>query len=141
MTTFPDLPLNQARAIQALLTCDSQRQAAKEAKVSLASIQRWLHGDPVFQAAWRQARSGMVEEAVTASQRHSTAALHVLVQVMHDGQSEAVRVSAAGKVLEIALKAFTSAELEERVVHLQQQIEELRHYAYPPPLAPRTRRA
>ena len=132
MTTLPPLPVNQARALQALLTCDSQRQAAKEAHVSLASLQRWLHGDQVFQAAWRQARSQMVEEAVTASQRHSTAALHVLVQVMHDGQSEAVRVSAAGKVLEIALKAFATADLEERILALQRQVQELQRHAYPP---------
>ena len=74
----------------------------------------------------------MVEEAVTASQRHSTAALHVLVQVMHDGQSEAVRVSAAGKVLEIALKAFATADLEERILALQRQVQELQRHAYPP---------
>jgi len=136
MAVFPELTTNQVRALRALIECRTMREAAKQSGIGLSSMQRWMSHDPAFQQAWKLARQRMMEEAISASQRYSADACHVLARLMQDDtQSGATRVAAARAVLEVALKGLASTELEERVLVLQQQVRELQRHAYPPSAA------
>ncbi len=62
---FPQLTHRQYRAIECLIICPSNADAAREADVSLATLYRWLK-TPAFREAYRR--------------RHAQALLHVMEQ-------------------------------------------------------------
>lgn len=117
------LSAKQQRAIEALLRESTTRAAASAAGVSEATIFRWL-AESVFAAAYREARSRLLESTLTALQAASTEAVKVLQEVMGNYEAmPAARVSAARAVLDFALKGREQIEIEERLRALEAAVE------------------
>jgi hypothetical protein len=124
---FPDLSPKQIRAIAALVTCRTLGAAARQARCGESTLRRWLATDARFQAAWRQARAQLLEEAVAHAARSAEAAALTLHEVMLRSASDSVRVQAARAILEIVVRAHERGEIEGRLAGILAGMEELRH--------------
>lgn len=114
------LTIRQTRAIEALLTEPSQEKAAKKAKVSRATLARWL-SEPAFQQAYQEARAKLLETVLTALNAASIRAVKTLMSVMGDTEAQpAARVSAARAVLDNLLRIHETVEIEQRLAALEQ---------------------
>lgn len=112
----------RARALQALLTCPTQAEAAKAAGVGLTTLKRYLN-DAEFQQEYQKAVSGLIAEAATQAKQSLNPALSTLGEVMRDsGQNGQVRVSAARSLLEYGLKLTEQADILARLDELERQL-------------------
>src|SRR5256885_2253272 len=115
------LSRKQELAIAALLTCSAITDAAKQCGIGEVTLHRWLK-EPTFQAAYRDARRAVVQQAITQVQQATGEAVETLRAVMQDPEAPAsARVSAAKAVLETALKGVELEDLEARITALEQQ--------------------
>jgi AcrR family transcriptional regulator len=119
-TEQPNLTPKQELLIAALLSSATIQDAAKAAGVSEATAHRWLRNAAGFDAAYRQSRRAAVGQATARLQQVSGAAVSVLVQVMANKTTPAsVRVAAASKVLDFAIKAVELEDLDARLLALE----------------------
>ena len=82
---------------------------------------RWLK-DATFQAAYREARRAVVQQAITQVQHATGEAVETLRAVMQDSEAPAsAKVSAAKTILETAVKAVELEDLEARIAALEAQ--------------------
>lgn len=108
-------------AIAHLLTASSIAEAAQQTGIGEQTLLRWLKNDS-FQAAYRDARRAVVQQAITQVQRVCSDAVTTLQAVMADTAAPAsARVSAAKAVLETAVKAVALEDLDARIGALEQQ--------------------
>jgi hypothetical protein len=106
-------------AILALLAQPTLETAAREAKVSAATLYRWLK-DPAFQARYRAARREALSQAIGRLQAESGSVAEALLSIATDPEQPAsARVSAAVKVLEMGVKNIELEELEARIAALE----------------------
>jgi len=109
----------QQRAVVALLTTRSTRDAARAAKIGEATLHRWLKV-PEFVAAYEAARRQVVELTIGRVAHASTAALDTLLEVMTNPEAPASpRVTAALGVLSITAKAMELAKVTATAVQGQ----------------------
>lgn len=109
------------RAIQALLECDSQRDAARTVGIGEVTLWRWMQ-ELEFREALRDAKRRLLDEALTNLQRATGKAIGALVAILEDQDKPAsARVTAARTILETAIKAVQFDELEARVHQLEQR--------------------
>jgi hypothetical protein len=109
----------QRRAIAALLSEPTIRQAAESSKVSEATLYRWM-ADSQFAAALREARGRAFESMLNSLQAASGKAMETLNNVMDDEEaSAAARVTAARTILEMSLRARDLIEVENRLRALE----------------------
>lgn len=116
------LSQRQELAISALLTEPSLLDAAQRVRIGERTLRRWLHAPEhqAFQAAYREAKRDVVEQAITQVQQATGKAVATLLAVMDDPLSPAsAKVSAARAVLEQALKAVELEDLEARIARLE----------------------
>ena len=115
------LSRKQEALISALLTAPTLADAAHTAGIGEVTAWRWLK-DSDFQAAYREARRAVVQQAITQVQRATGEAVETLRSVMQDsGSTASARVSAAKAILETAVKAVELEALEARVAALEAQ--------------------
>lgn len=89
----------QNKVLAALLTAPSKAAAAQAAGISPRTLRDYL-ADPEFQAAHRQAFSGLVEDATRQAQQSLAPALSTLREIVEDrGQDAQARISAARAIL------------------------------------------
>jgi hypothetical protein len=113
------LTARQEKAILALLSQPTIQAAAKAAKISERTLYLWLK-EPAFSAAYREARATAVSQAISRLQQVSGEAVTTLQDVMKDPQAPApARVTAATKILELALRGIELAELQRRIQELE----------------------
>ncbi len=112
----------QEKAIAALVSTSTIKDAAESAGVTTVTLWRWLQL-PEFAAAWRAARRQVVENAITQLQTAATQAVETLKRNLHCG-NEAVEVRAASIILEQAVKGVELVDLQERVERLESLLEE-----------------
>lgn len=125
MSDNETLSAKQLRAMDALLREPTTRAAATAAKVSEATIWRWL-AESGFAEAYSAARGRLLEGTLTALQAASTDAVSTLREVMADTTAQpSARVSAARTVLELALRAREELETEERLRVLEAAMQPL----------------
>jgi hypothetical protein len=109
-------------AINGLLTMPTLDEAAKYAGVSSTTLWRWQR-DPGFQAEIREARRHSMEPVVAQLQQASLTAVNTLQKIMQDPKASAsARVTAAGKVLEMALKATQADNLHDAEKNNQEPV-------------------
>jgi transposase-like protein len=111
----------QAATVAALLSESSIEAAAKRAGVSAPTLFRWLRLDRDFVAAYRAARSAVVETAVAGLQRVTTEAVKALRKALTCGNT-GVEVRAALGILDHALRGVEVLDLAEQVEELQRRI-------------------
>lgn len=120
------LSAKQTRAIDALLVAPTIRAAAKAAKVSEATLWRWLN-EPAFDRAYREIREKLLKTTITALQARGNQAVQTLVDVMEDALSPAgSRVQAARAILELSIKSRELIEMEERLRAIEERLEDRR---------------
>jgi hypothetical protein len=116
---FPDLDAAQGRALAALLSCATVAEAAKKARLSEATLYRYLRGE-TFRAAYRRARADVVDHAITQLQRDCATASKTLREVCEDVKAPAsARVAAARTIIDGAVRAVELQDLGARVEALE----------------------
>jgi hypothetical protein len=111
-------------AIAALLSAPTVAEAAHTAGISEPTLWRWLQRED-FQAAYRQARQEVVQQAIAHLQQVSGEAVETLHSVMQDADKPAsARVTAARAVLDLALRATELEELAARVAALEATVKQ-----------------
>jgi hypothetical protein len=119
MKDYLELEPAQERAIIALLSEPTLRAAASSAGVSESTLWRWLR-DPNFRIAYRRARQEVLERATTRLAALVDAAVEALGEIVADrAVSPNVRVSAASRIIEFALKATEIEEVQARLERLE----------------------
>ncbi len=119
-------PLNpkQDKALVALLTEPTISAAAKKAGIGERTLHTWL-GEAAFSEAYRDARRLAVGQAIGRLQQVSSKAVDALLEVIdteYTPAPPAVRVSAASKILDLAMKATELEDLAARIAALEQQM-------------------
>src|SRR5262245_41209465 len=118
MTGDPLTP-TQELALVALLNEPTIAAAAVTAGVSESTLYRWLR-EPAFAAEYQRARREAVRQAVAQVQRVSWAAVSVLMQLMVDKTAApSVRLNAASKILDLAIRAVELEDMEARIAALE----------------------
>ena len=113
------LSRKQEALISALLTTPTLADAAHTAGIGEVTAWRWLK-DATFQAAYREARRQVVQQAIVQVQQATGEAVETLRQVMQAADAPAsAKVSAAKTILETAVKAVELEDLEARIVALE----------------------
>ena len=103
-----------------LLTCSAITDAAKQCSIGV-TLHRWLK-DATFQAAYREARRQVVQQAIVQIQQATGEAVETLRKVMQAADAPAsAKVSAAKTILDTAVKAIELEDLEQRIVALETQ--------------------
>lgn len=121
-----DLSANQQRAISALLSESSVRDAAKSARISEPTLFRWLK-DEAFNKAFMEARRQATMQAIAQLQQSSTKAVKTLCDIMDNTQaSTSSRVTAAKTVLELSMKSVEIEDLAQRLAQLESLYEGLK---------------
>ncbi|MBI5493752.1 MAG: hypothetical protein HY904_01930 [Deltaproteobacteria bacterium] len=101
----PQMAGRQTRALSALLSHHTVVAAARAAGVGERTLRRWLASDAAFQAEYRAALRDLASQIALRPVVASETALDVLTAVMEDpGTPASVRVAAAGKVIDAALR-------------------------------------
>jgi hypothetical protein len=109
----------QYRLIQALMTNPTQTKACEVAKVSRATLRRWL-ADPQFNQALIQAEGQALTDATRVLMSGRDSALGTLGKLMTNAASENVRRNAANDWLSLMYKSYELQTLEERVRRLEE---------------------
>ena len=119
MTKNGTLTTNERRALEALLTCATVRDAAKRANLGPTTVYRYL-ADPAFKAALRARQDQVIAGAVAALAGLAGDAVEALRDVLDDDEaSHGVRVRAALGVLAQVQNMIELRDLVDRVAALE----------------------
>lgn len=95
---------NKERALQALLTNNSQKEAAKAAGLTTRTLQIYL-SDPEFQQEYKKAFGRLVSDATRQAQQALNPAIRTLKTIVEDeSEPSGSRISAARTLLEYGLR-------------------------------------
>jgi ATP-dependent helicase YprA (DUF1998 family) len=108
----------QHRTVSALLSEPSVRKAAEIAGVKERTVYNWLK-TPAFADEYRAARRAATSQAIARIQTYSGHAAATLVMLMASGNPAAVRLAAASKVLDLAIKSVEIDDLAARLEALE----------------------
>ncbi len=107
------------KALVALLTQPTKEKAAAAAGITSKTLRSYLD-DPEFQAEYKKAFAGLVEDATRKVQQTLDPAVAVLREIMEDSDENGqVRVSAARSVLEYGLKMTEQTDIITRLQELE----------------------
>jgi hypothetical protein len=130
------LTVKQERALQALLTHRTQKEAAEAAGVSETTLWRYMQ-IPEFSRRVTQAGRQSVEHSLTRLQRGSNDAVSVLYDLMMSEKTPpSTRILAVRTYLDLAVRATEIGQLRARVDELEeflmkkQEEEEVGEYFY-----------
>lgn len=112
------------KAIAALLTSGTRRDAARKANIAVGTLMGYLN-DPEFQKRYMAARAKLIKEATAKLQAGMSAAVDVLVSLATDTKvQEHARVSAARAILEFGIKLTEISDINERLDALESSMED-----------------
>ena len=103
----------------ALLTNPTQLRACEVAKISRATLRRWL-ADPVFNQALIAAEGQALTDATRMLLSGRDTALLTLENLMKDAESESVRRQSAIDWLALMFKSYELQGIEERLRKLEE---------------------
>jgi hypothetical protein len=110
----------QQRAIGALLSEPSIRQAAVVARLGEKPIRRWLQ-IPEFSLAYQQARRQAFAEALSDLRAATHDAVDALRKAIKE-ETGAVRLKAATAILELSIRSAETFEIETRLERLEREL-------------------
>ena len=109
----------QNKVLAALLTAPSKAAAAQAAGISPRTLRDYL-ADPEFQAAYKRAFAGLVEDATRQAQQAIAPALSTLREIVEDTDENAqARISAARSILEYSMKLTEQTDILARLESLE----------------------
>jgi hypothetical protein len=119
MKEYANLEPGQERAIIALLSEPTLKAAAASAGISETTLWRWLR-EPNFKIAYQRARQEALGRATTRLAALVEVAVEALDEIVADrAVSPNVRVSAASRIIDFALKAAEIEEVQARLEKLE----------------------
>lgn len=111
------------KALLALLTTPTREQAAAAAGITSKTLRGYL-ADPEFQAEYKKAFAGLVEDATRQAQQAIAPALSTLREIVEDPDENAqARISAARSVLEYSIKLTETTDILSRLDELEKLAE------------------
>jgi hypothetical protein len=110
----------QQRAIGALLSEPSIRQAAVVARLGEKTIRRWLQ-IPEFSLAYQQARRQAFAEALLDLRAATHDAVDALRKAIKE-ETGAVRLKAATAILELSIRSAETFDIETRLERLEREL-------------------
>ena len=117
----------QSKALSALLTHNTRREAAAAAGLTDRTLRSYL-SDPEFLKEYKAAFAALVEDAAQQGKQILSPALTVLKEIMLDAEeSAAARVSAAKAAIDFALKLSEAVDVVARVDELEKILAEVQH--------------
>jgi len=108
----------QHKALAALLAEPSIRKAAEASGVPERTLYAWLK-DTAFAAEYRVMRRDATSQAIARIQQFSGHAAATLVQLMASPNPPAIRLAAASKILELAIKSVEVDDITARLEALE----------------------
>jgi hypothetical protein len=117
-TTTAVLTVKQYNAISELMLKGNVRQAAEAAGVGERTLWRWLK-EPLFIDEYRLARREATNQAIARVQQVSGAAVSELLRLAIKARSEAVRLGACAKILDLAIKSVELEDIAARLAALE----------------------
>ena len=110
------------KALLALLTQPTKEKPATAAGITSKTLRGYL-AEADFQAEYKRAFSGLVEDATRQAQQAIAPALSTLREIVEDGEENAqARIYAARSLLEYSLKLTESTDILNRLDELEQTI-------------------
>jgi hypothetical protein len=113
-----ELNPRQRKAILYLLSARTVKQAAKEAKVRLATLYKWMK-IPEFRAELERLRSEIVADTCAQLKVHSLQAVGVLVDLMQTSKAETIKRGCATDILENTRSFIQIRDLEIRLANIE----------------------
>jgi hypothetical protein len=112
----------QESYLVALLATGQQTLAAKSVKVSRETARKWMI-EPEMRQAYRDMRKRASDDAFALLQENTVLAVQTLIEVMQNGESDSVRITAARTILEHA-KRQDEMDIEARIEELERLMNE-----------------
>lgn len=108
------------KALLALLTSPTKAAAAAAAGITPKTLRSYL-AEPEFQAEYKKAFAGLVEDATRQAQQAIAPALSTLREVVEDSSEGAqFRISAARSILEYSLKLTEQNDILSQLQELEE---------------------
>jgi hypothetical protein len=116
---IPALPPRQERALHALLTTSTQKEAALAAGVSETTLWRYMD-DPAFQRCLREVQRHTFTYGVIGIQRDMDEAVSVIREIMTSvAAPHAARLSAAKSFIDYSARFLEIGDLKKRMDELE----------------------
>lgn len=115
------ITVKQQKAITALLSERTTRDAAKAAGVSEKTLYQWLN-EPAFRAALREAEKSILDDVTRRLSAGASLALDTLKKLVQSARHESTKLRAAVAWLELSLKYRDMHDIEERLTALEAAI-------------------
>ena len=120
-----DKPCQRTKTDKELLTilaCGATvEQTARQLKISERTIYRRL-ADPKFKSALQEARAEMVQRTSGTLTASAGEAVRTLIALLNPNSTGMQRLGAARAIIELGMKLREMADLEQRVLELEQQV-------------------
>lgn len=113
------------KALLALLANPTKEKAASAAGITSKTLRAYL-ADPEFQAEYKKAFAGLVEDATRQAQQAIAPALSTLREVVEDsGEGTQFRISAARSILEYSLKLTEQNDIITKLQELEAEMADI----------------
>ena len=113
----------QKKAIAALLSASTVREAATAAGISYATLRRWIAEDAAFRQEYNIELQSIIERAAAQARQGMIEAVIVLRGITADREAPLnVRVSAARVLMENGPKLVEMQDFEARIAELEKRI-------------------
>ena len=118
-----DLSTKQVRAVQALLSAKNVAEAAERSGVGGRTLHRWLTEDDAFRAALAAAEAELLDAATRRLLCLQGVAIDTFEAVLSNEEASlALKLRAAGQVLDISLKLREVHNFEARMAELERAV-------------------
>lgn len=119
-----ELNPRQKKAILHLLSARTVKQAAKEAKIRLPTLYKWMK-EPAFREELERLRSEIVSDTVSQLKVYSLQAVGILADLMNTSENEQIKRGCATDILDNTRSFIQLRDLEIRLTNIENAITNL----------------
>ena len=110
----------QKRALAALLSAPTKREAAKIAEISYPTLRRWITQDEDFRREYEAELAALLESAAEQVRHGMLDAVTTLRGIVADDEApQSTRVAAAKTILDSGMRLIEAADFEARLTALE----------------------
>ena len=112
----------QKRALVALLSASTKREAAEIAGISYPTLRRWITQDADFRREYEAELAALLESASAQARTGMLDAVTTLRRIVADDEAaQSTRVAAAKVILDSGLRLIEAADFEARISALEER--------------------